>query len=597
MELLEKFNQLYESYFRDNLKVKASNKSFISPIHKEKKDILMNQIKNFFELSLYGNVIEVSNKYLELDPKNIEINMILGQAYLNSNKLDIAESIFWEIIKLRPSSIDARIYLSDVFIKKHKYNNSAEKLKEVKKINPQYKNIDIKISESLYMYAKILLKNRSFSLAIEYFKESISYDDNYKNNYGLALTYKKEGKINLSISKFIEIEDKFKNDLKSNFFNNFAELYEDLQQKEKAIELYEKAIKLEKDIHIIEYYRAKILINKGFYKKALKDLIVLADNNIKLVKPLWEIIKLNEILDQKENSFKYYERILKLEKDDFDATVEFAVLHYEKGDKELANSILNGIYITTGGNDTRVLKTLAKILLEKGKLEEAYRKISKASFNEHNDYEINLIYARYYQSEKYYKKAIEECEKALKITHNKEIINLLINLYIEDKNIEKAILICQEELNKNNEEYYLVLNDIYFSMNKFEKCVDTLNKYLKIEKNNQLTLYKLALAYFNLKDYDKAIKNLKTILDKDALPEKYFYLSKSYKEINRTEDAKINIKKYLELFPNNIEALLFSGKLYQETGDNLSAAEYYKKVIKLDQYNKEASNLWKKVTH
>lgn len=54
-----------------------------------------------------------------------------------------------------------------------------------------------------------------------------------------------------------------------------------------------------------------------------------------------------------------------------------------------------------------------------------------------------------------------------------------------------------------------------------------------------------------------------------------------YRKTGETDKAMSDVRKYLEIYPENITALSMAGKLESDSGDNLKAIEFYSKNLKL----------------
>jgi Flp pilus assembly protein TadD, contains TPR repeats len=54
-----------------------------------------------------------------------------------------------------------------------------------------------------------------------------------------------------------------------------------------------------------------------------------------------------------------------------------------------------------------------------------------------------------------------------------------------------------------------------------------------------------------------------------------------YRKTGETDKAMSDVRKYLEIYPENRTALSMAGKLESSSGDNLQALEYYSKNLKL----------------
>ncbi|MEK7431967.1 MAG: tetratricopeptide repeat protein [Cyanobacteriota bacterium] len=597
MSVFDRVNNLYHRYFADNLKAKASA-GFTKSLGTHEKKEALKAIKDSFELGFYGVVIEKIFSYLDSDPNNKEVKLILAQSYIHSEQIDLAENLLYDLLKQKPQSTEIRVYLSDCFIKKGKYHLSADKLKEVFKMEPDYENIKVKISESLYMYGKSLFKINSLTKALAVYKEALEYNESYNIFYAIGICHKDLKEYSNAIEIFLFVEEKFNDQLKSNLYNNLAEIYEILDNKKKAIECYEKAIQIEKEIYLIQYYKSKILMNQDYYKTALKNMININIVYPKFIKPLWSIIKNFEILNEEEHALEYYEKILAIEKDNSNATIEYAILHYKKGNIDIANSLLNAAYLTVSGQDIRVIKTLAKIDIKKNRPEDALKKLSKAFYLEPNDYEPYFLAAKCHLYSNSTYKAIEECNKAIELApENIEIMLFLAEIYFKNKDLDNSISIYERIIEKDptHKESYLLLAKIFMDSSKYKNAISILEKFVKKDKNNYEFNYNIGLCYYFSKEYDKAIDFFGRVLEKDKLPEIYLYTSYISKELNDLAYAIKNIEKYISFYPEKVDILLYAGKLCSEFGDKISAEKYFKEVMSLDRYNAEASSLWKNI--
>ena len=54
-----------------------------------------------------------------------------------------------------------------------------------------------------------------------------------------------------------------------------------------------------------------------------------------------------------------------------------------------------------------------------------------------------------------------------------------------------------------------------------------------------------------------------------------------YRKTGETDKALRDVRKYLEIYPENRSAISMAGKLESNSGDNLKALEYYSKNLKL----------------
>ncbi|MBI5665420.1 MAG: tetratricopeptide repeat protein [Nitrospirae bacterium] len=134
--------------------------------------------------------------------------------------------------------------------------------------------------------------------------------------------------------------------------------------------------------------------------------------------------------------------------------------------------------------------------------------------------------------------------------------------------------------------YYGEISDK--SMPEVERWKKALELYKKSvdAKVTPTALFYAGNSYYNLKDYDNALKQYvrfteKFSGDKKILPLVYQKMSSAYLRTNQ-KDKAINILGKLAGIDNGIfkdTALVLEARLYEETGDKVKALEKYKEIM------------------
>ncbi len=154
----------------------------------------------------------------------------------------------------------------------------------------------------------------------------------------------------------------------------------------------------------------------------------------------------------------------------------------------------------------------AKLLIKLGQIKKAHTFLDELFNNDKNDF-YYFLKTKIYFYEGSYSKALEHIEKAIKYNEKK-------GLYWYWKGL----------ILKNN--------------NLFKDAIKSLLEALKFYQNYKV-YYQLGIIYFEIKNYENAIKYLESILDSPKIPKKiYWYLGNSYQNIKNNEKAKY----YFELF-------------------------------------------------
>lgn len=162
-------------------------------------------------------------------------------------------------------------------------------------------------------------------------------------------------------------------------------------------------------------------------------------------------------------------------------------------------------------------------------------------------------------------------------------MNVMRQIYLSEKNYEKAESIAKEIYEITQSETDLPeLLDILEMKGKYESITEYADNISGSE-----CLYKLAKAYYELKDYEKATELLKKIeadvdLDKCDMEQILILLAKIYHEQNDTEKTKEVFKKLEMNSVETAEGLNFVGLDKLDVLKIDEAIEYFGKAIELD---------------
>lgn len=355
------------------------------------------------------------------------------------------------------------------------------------------------------------------------------------------------------------------------------------------------------------------------YDKAYEEYKKIYEQNPKGIEILERLGHLAMILDKKPEAEVYYMKILEL-----DAT---SVLAYEQLMDIYFHTDRYKYYISRGNlhiiqeEFSHAINDFKKALDKAQRIEEMnssrfiladlYEKTGKnhqaideylriLDSNEINE-GINVVYlklAQVYLNEDAITSAIEILERALERGFNNDIIKeTLAQLYLKDGQTEKARELTQNELVKvrslldeqknqeaweildkikdnytQNAQYQLLLAQYYFNAENWEKSLETVNEFEKLEQNSPL-IHQMRALIFEEKgnDFDAHVNWAKynlTKSDKDAALNEYF--------------LAYQIKDNSVLLVKNIAELL------DDMNDKTHAAEFWEKLAKLDPKNKKA---------
>jgi len=174
-----------------------------------------------------------------------------------------------------------------------------------------------------------------------------------------------------------------------------------------------------------------------------------------------------------------------------------------------------------------------------------------------NDAKILYERAKYFYNNEKYKDAIKDMKQVMKI-------------------------------DSVNPVYFHTLADIYLDDADSRYAINTMEKVVSLYPERIPSLLKLSEFYFIVKNYDKSLSTINSILYLSPdNPEAYFMLGVNFKEMNQLAKAKNSFLTVVENNPEHIDAWLQLGKLAEEQKDS-TAETYYKNAILIDEDNVEA---------
>jgi tetratricopeptide (TPR) repeat protein len=161
-------------------------------------------------------------------------------------------------------------------------------------------------------------------------------------------------------------------------------------------------------------------------------------------------------------------------------------------------------------------------------------------------------------------KSISEIEyyvSALKIDEAVEVLNQLRKSYDNDEDISYAEALINQAAGKNQEAI---------------KAMSGLNL------SNEKYLRLVAKAQVAQNDPSGASVTYTQLIN-SGVPDAGLLIKRAdcYRKTGETDKAMNDIKRYLEFYPNDNEALSLAGKIELKSGDNLQSLEYFSRNLKL----------------
>lgn len=605
MEVFDKINNIFINYFSNNYKVKAAgnfieksnlshNKTNISSINT--REILEKCTKYLSEKN-YQSIINILPEVIEKDTSNKELRLLAAKAYLGLMKYDEAFNEFNKVLELSPDSMDAGLGISQVYLKTEKFKQAIDVLTGISEQNINNKTILKKLSNVYFQFGNKLARKQDYKSAVSKYNLALQYETDPLIYYALGLCSKNLHDFENAEKNFNLALNSFYGDKKAECLLHLGEIYEITSQHSKAIDFYNEALESEDKTEMKEYIKGKIFYNKKYFEHAVKHFKNALEKDPSFLKGLWALAELSEQMKNYQEAFENYEKIIKLDKNNLEASIKSALLSYKTGKKDVSFQKLQDIVLSTGSENAECNRHFARLLLERGKTDDAIKRINKSIQLNNRDPESYLILSNCYQKQKNLKKAFAESEKAFSIgPENINIIKHHAKLLMETGTPGEALKLLEESLEAfpKDKEIFIALGEILIKAKDYKKAIENYKKFLKVTPSDPEIILNLGIAFFENSDYVNTLTYLEKIKSKDSFPLSYLYLSKAYKETKKNDKAAENISNFLKFYPHDLNSLIFAGKLYSEQGNYGSAIEYFKRAVKIDINNTEAVSLLKK---
>ena len=215
--------------------------------------------------------------------RNLKIEEVFSHAIKNhqEGKIDVAQDLYNQVLKINPNYSQALYNLGTIFIGLKKYQKAKEYYEKAIEINPSY-------ADALNNLGTIFLNSQEYQKAKEYYEKAIEINPSYADAYyNLGLTYnklKEFQKAKECYEKAIEI-----NPNNTSALNNLSIIFIGLGDIQKAKDCYVKVLQIDPNniysinalssllsVYLFEY---KSEVDKDSFKKLI--LFLFKKKNIK----------------------------------------------------------------------------------------------------------------------------------------------------------------------------------------------------------------------------------------------------------------------------------------------------------------------------
>lgn len=350
--------------------------------------------------------------------------------------------------------------------------------------------------------------------------------------------------INIIGDLYVRLKEK---DKAQEEFRRIATYYEEKGLYPQAIAIYKKIIKLNPEDSVLAIKLADLYGDYGFLTEAKKEYLRVAEN-LRKSRKIKEVIPL-------------YEKLVKLDKEDFKVRLTLAELYEQDGLVDEAVEELN---------------TVAEAKLQNKKLKEAEDLLLRANDIKENHVRTVTNLFNLFKGEDRKKEALALLTSALKKDkENLKFLQLLGTLYFEDQNFSKAKEIFSkiQSLEALNVETRVKLGRIYIkegnldgAFELYEPLVDALIARQRVEKAIGLLGLILTSKEAHLPSLEKLAFIYESSNQRDKLETVYRVILEEYRENNLKEKSFSILEKFVKLCPEDAELVEEYRHLQKELG-------------------------------
>ncbi|MEA3474939.1 MAG: tetratricopeptide repeat protein, partial [Candidatus Cloacimonadota bacterium] len=509
------------------------------------KEILKERLNALYYLGKNKEIIKLCKKAVKKNPDNPVLYLALSSSYLKLNDTKKAKKYLNKAEKYAGDDVNLIYKIAIQFAKLNEKEEFISLLKRILEIQPNFINANAWLGDHYFNqkdykkaieYLARLLNNEKIILAthssfIRQLILSYYYTQNYKQIIELSKSLPLENLGSTIIRIFFVSSFKIQDYQTTVHYGNMI-----LQKNERLEQKFKD--ETNEIIGIAEFKLQDF--HKAFdcFSKIQNENILL--RNLKIISTISHLIDNDDLLNRLMVSYSK-------EGNDtlFSVLQTITAYFYAKKDSlKLANKILEKINITklpTEFYDDYILNLLSYTYLKaKDDVNTATELLNK---RKDKASPTSLWIGDFYKNEKQYEKAILYINQAI----NEDSTNIapyfsLAAIYNTVNNAENEITVLEKALQyfpENSEllnwlGYTLVDNDI-----RLNYALTLLQKAVSLDSTNAYIWDSVAWAYYKLGNYEKALKSMKLVLEKDVQDTVVrYHLGNIYFKLGQIESAK-----------------------------------------------------------
>ncbi len=426
-----------------------------------------------------------------------------------------------------------------------------------------------------FLKAQQLLAADDIAEATKEYEEALKNDpDSPLMEMEVASLYQRQGDVKQALAhaeKALKLDPK-----QQEAYFLLAGLHVGLNQLSEATREYERILQLDPDNREARLFLATLYAQQRRYPKAIRTIQELLRLDPQLVVGYYYLGRIYLEIDRPADAKKEFLRVLTMDPKFVPALFDLAVVLEREHQYNRALAIYRRV-LRTQPRNSRAWAGIGRLYLVMNRYGDAQKAFKNFRELEKNDPGANFNIALICLEQKLPDDAIRLLRPLLSLPRYQERARYFIAMGLEEKGDLQAAIREYQMVDRQSENYVQArLRMAYLSFQTGEKArarqiVDELLTQIPNREEIYLTS---SFLYEEESQWDRAIQTLKAGLGKvDRPSEIHFRLAVIYEKQHKRQESIEQIKKVLELDPNNPDAQNFLGYSYAESGANLDEAE------------------------
>lgn len=558
------------------------------------------------------------SQILSINENNPESNFLTGLIEFNNNNYDQAEIHLRKVLTILPEHLQTIQLMGKIKYASREYSQAEQYFSQYLKAAPDDLNI-----QKLLAQTYIILKQPERAETITSMLQKLEAPDSSTLTLQTQIQLSK-GDFNAGIEsllKAIEINPK-----NVTLHKQLIKTYISQGKTQLALEQIKKLKSLNIDNKTIQQLTIFAYMHTGKYYKAIDIANNMLDKDPENANILALLGTLHASTKDNMQARYYFDKALKLQNRNLQATMGLAVIEKEEGHQNKARSLYKGLVKANVGGTLPMLALSEMAALENDE-NEMLHWLEEARTSSDDDMKSRSVLANYYLYKENPNKANSYVLEMQKISpENRETLSLLGKTLNAQKRYNEALQPLQKLVSKSTSpsNANIFLGEAYLGLNKTEAAREELLSVLKVDEKHLLALSLLSTTEMKDGNFDASLEYARRL--QKAYPGLYIGFMhegnamlakndfsgahKAYQKAwgikpsaklarhlfismiknNSFEDSISTTQSWLEKNPEDISMRTFLAIQYQATGRNELAIREYEAALKIQPDNSTTLN-------